>query len=89
MYCDNTGDTGHIGTWSPPGHHPHWSPEHLSSACVVSGAVKRSIGSTTGCTITEKALAGAFPVIVKTGCETDGALHGTSRYRGMSGGRGT
>ena len=26
----------------------------------------------------EKALVGAFSVIVKTGCETDGALHSTS-----------
>ena len=26
----------------------------------------------------EKALVGAFPVIVKTGCGTDGALHSTS-----------
>ena len=26
-------------------------------------------------TITEKALVGAFSVIVKTGCGTDGALH--------------
>ena len=25
----------------------------------------------------EKALVGAFSVIVKTGCETDGALHST------------
>ena len=29
----------------------------------------------------EKALVGAFSVIVKTDCETDGALHGTSWYR--------
>ena len=27
----------------------------------------------------EKALVGAFPVIVKTGCGTDGALHSTSK----------
>ena len=29
----------------------------------------------------EKALVGAFSVIVKTDCETDGALHSTSRDR--------
>ena len=28
----------------------------------------------------EKALVGAFSMIVKTGCETDGALHSTSSY---------
>ena len=28
----------------------------------------------------EKALVGAFSVIVKTGCGTDGALHSTSPY---------
>ena len=28
----------------------------------------------------EKALVGAFSVIVKTGCGTDGALHSTSLY---------
>ena len=31
----------------------------------MNSAVKRSIGSTTGCTITEKALVGAFSVIVQ------------------------
>ena len=36
----------------------------------------------------EKALVGAFSVIVKTSCGTDGALHSTS-YRGVGGqGRG-
>ena len=29
----------------------------------------------------EKALVGAFSMIVKTGCETDGALHSSSKYR--------
>ena len=29
----------------------------------------------------EKALVGVFSVIVKTGFETDGALHSTSKYR--------
>ena len=28
----------------------------------------------------EKALVGAFSVIVKTGCGTDGALHSTNKY---------
>ena len=28
----------------------------------------------------EKALAGAFSVIVKTGCGTDGALHSTTQH---------
>ena len=28
----------------------------------------------------EKALVGAFSVIVKTDCETDGALHSTNEY---------
>ena len=31
----------------------------------------------------EKALLGAFSVIVKTGCGTDGALHSTSRDHEM------
>ena len=41
-------------------------------------AVKLSIGSTTCCTITEKALVGAFSVIVKTDCETDGSFYSTN-----------
>ena len=32
----------------------------------------------------EKALVGAFSVIVKTGCGTDGALHSTSHYGPVS-----
>ena len=62
----------------------------------MTSAVKLSIGSTTECTITEKAptivlnvkalvgafnqekaLVGAFSVIVKTGCGTDGSIFGT------------
>ena len=35
----------------------------------------------------EKALVGAFSVIVKTSCGTDGALHSTTLYDG-EGGRG-
>ena len=31
------------------------------------------------CTITEKALVGAFSVIVKTNCETDGLFYSTSK----------
>ena len=31
----------------------------------------------------EKALVGAFSVIVKTGCGTDGALHGTKRNNNL------
>ena len=31
-----------------------------------------------GCTITEKALVGAFSVIVKAGCETDGLFYITN-----------
>ena len=33
----------------------------------------------------EKALVGAFSVIVKTDCETDGALHSTSLHAGYLG----
>ena len=39
--------------------------ESILFTCVSTSAVKRSIGSTTGCTITEKALVGAFSVIVQ------------------------
>ena len=37
----------------------------------------------------EKALVGAFSVIVKTDCETDGALHSTTGYlrRGLAQGQ--
>ena len=55
---------------------------YSADARYLSSAVKRSIGSTTSCTITEKALVGAFSVIVKTDCATDGALHSINRDPG-------
>ena len=54
----------------------------MSSYCGVNARLAECLKceSSSGAFNQEKALVGAFSVIVKTGCGTDGALHSTIIY---------